>query len=225
MSDEKTFSEAGPNFDADRLNPDQRRTYDAAQKSLEKEFAPDKETAAIMGYDASKAKAGYKIEIMFGPKRTAHGPNRIVIQLWESGKRLDGDADDRMYWCRDVDPKSSLGCGKPIPSGAIHRGIAICPSCQMAIRADKLTGEQFHNITTQNLALKMEALFHDLKDNADIYCKYDQSDIRYQAILREKGFEKARYLRGLFIYPLKNILKDTLSGSSLSSRFRAFFSA
>lgn len=223
MSEDKRFSEAGPNFDPDRLDPEQRRTYDAAQRSLEKEFSPDKETAVIMGYDGIKA--GYKIEIMFGPKRTPQGPNNIALQIWESGKRLDGDADDRMYWCRDVEAGSTLGCGKPIPSGAIRGGVAICPNCQYAIRADKLTGEQFHRITTQNLALKIEQLFHDLKDNADIYCKYDQSDIRYQAVLREKGFEKARHLRGLFIYPLKNILKDTASGATLVTRFRAFLSA
>jgi hypothetical protein len=222
MSD-KTFSEAGPTFDPDRLDPDQRRTFDAANASLKKEFSPDKEVATLMGFDGIRA--GYKIEIMFGPKRTAQGPNAVCIQIWESGKRLDGDADDRMYWCRDVDQKSQLGCGKPIPSGAIHGGVAICPSCQMAIRADKLTGEQFHKITTQNLALKVETLFHDLKDNADIYCKYSPEDIRYQAVLREKGFEKARHLRGLFIYPLKNLLKDCVAGASISARLRAFFSA
>lgn len=223
MSDDKVFSESGPDFDPGRLDPAQRRTYEAAQRSFEKEFAPDKETASIMGYN--NVRAGYKIEIMFGPKRTPQGPNAIAMQIYESGKRLDGDADDLMFWCRDVAPDSSLGCGKPIPSGAVHDLIAICPSCRMAIRADKLTVQQFHKITSQNLALKLEALFHDLKDNADIYCKYDQSDIRYQAVLRERGFEKARYLRGLFIYPLKNIIKDTSAGATLASRFRAFLSA
>ncbi len=222
MSD-KQFSEADPNFDYDRLDEGQKRAYDAANKSLQKEFAPDKETADIMGYDG--VRAGYKIEIMFGTKRTPQGPNNVAIQIWESGRRLDGDADDRMYWCRDVEQNSSLGCGKPIPSGAIHNLIAICPSCQMAIRADKLTGEQFHRITTQNLALKLEALFHDLKDNADIYAKFSPEDVRYQACLKEHGFEKARYLRGLFIYPLAHIIKDTATGSTLASRFRAFLSS
>jgi len=222
MSD-KTFSEAGPNFDPDRLDSAQRRTYDAAQRSLQKEFSPDKEVAALMGYNGIRA--GYKIEITFGPSRTIHGPNTVAISIWESGKRLDGDGDDQMYWCRDVEQNSNLGCGKPIPSGAIHAGVAICPSCQMAIRADKLTSQQFHRISTQNLAAKIEALFHDLKDNADIYCKYHPTDIRYQAVLKEKGFEKARWLRGLFIYPLKNIIKDTAAGATLASRFKAFLSA
>lgn len=222
MSD-KIFSESGPDFDPDRLDPAQRQTWEAAQRSLQKEFAPDKETALVMGYGGIRA--GYKIEIMFGPKRTPQGPNTVCIHIWESGKRLDGDADDRMYWCRDVAMDSTLGCGKPIPSGAIHNGVAICPSCQMAIRADRLTGEQIHRITTQNLARKIEAIFHDLKDNADIYAKYSPEDIRYRAVLREKGFEKARYLRGLFIYPLKHIIKDCTAGSTLSSRLRAFLSA
>lgn len=220
---DKTFSEAGPNFDPARLDSEQRRTYDAAQRSLEKEFTPDKETALIMGYDGLRA--GYKIELTFGPKRTSQGPNSVCIQMWESGKRFDGGGDDRMFWCRDVEQDSNLGCGKPIPSGSIHAGIAVCPSCQMGIRADRLTGEQFHMITTQNLALKLESIFHDLKDNADIYCKYHPTDIRYQAVLRERGFEKARQLKGLSIYPLKNIVKDTSAGATLAARFRAFLSA
>lgn len=222
MSD-KIFSEAGPNFDPDRLSPEQKRTLEAAERAGKEGFTPDKEAAHAMGADDFRA--GYKIEITFGPKRTPQGPNNVCIQMWESGKRFDGGGDDRMFWCRDVAQDSNLGCGKPIPSDAIYAGIAICPSCQMAIRADKLTGEQFHRITTQNLALKVEQIFHDLQDNADIYCKYDQTDIRYQAVLKEKGFEKARYLRGLFIYPLKNILKDTVAGATLASRFRAFLSA
>lgn len=219
----RSFNESDPSFDPEQLSPELRRTFDAAQRSMEREFSPDKEISGIMGYDG--VKAGYKIEIMFGPKRTPNGPNTVCIQIWESGKRLNGDADDRMYWCLDVAQNSTLGCGKPIPSGAIHGGVAICPSCGMAIRADKLTGEQFHKATTQNLAVKIERLFHDLKDNADIYCKYDQTDIRYQAVLRESGFEKARWLRGMFIYPLKNIIKDTSAGATLSSRFKAFLSA
>lgn len=218
-----SFSESDKDFDPELLNPEQRRTYEAAQRSFQKEFAPDKEAAAILGYDGIRA--GYKIEIMFGPKRSPQGPNNVVIQLYESGRRLNGDADDRMYWCRDVVMGSNLGCGKPIPSGAIQGGVAYCPSCQKAIRADMLTGEQYHRITTQNLAAKTVTLFHDLRDNADIYCKYSPGDVRYQAVLKERGFEKARQLRGLFIYPLKNILKDISTGSSLSSRFRAFLSA
>lgn len=220
---ETSFSEADADFDLSKLTPEQRQAFEIAQRTGNKNFKTDKEASRVMG--AEEVRAAYKIEITFGPKRTPQGPNNVCIQMWESGKRFDGGGDDRMFWCRDVEQNSQLGCGKPIPSSAIHAGVAICPNCQRAIRADRLTGEQFHRITTQNLAYKVEQLFHDLKDNADVYCKYHQSDIRYQAVLREKGFEKARWLKGLFIYPLKNILKDTSSGATLAARFKAFLSA
>jgi hypothetical protein len=223
MNKSHVFTESGPTFDPDRLSTEARRTYDAAQTSFKKEFAPDPDQMKILSADGIKA--AYKIEIMFGPKRTPQGPNNVAIQMWESGKHLNGDGDDLMYWCRDLTPGSQLGCGGPIPAGAIHVGIAHCPNCNMMIRADKLTGQYFiRQITSSKLATEIEGVFHKLKDNADIYCKYSPDDIRYQASMRENP-ERGRHLRGLFIYPLHNILKDTSSGSSLQSRIRAFLSA
>lgn len=223
MSDTPVFTEAGPEFDLERLTPEQRRTFDAANASLQKEFAPDPEAMKILGADGIRA--GYKIEIMFGPKRTPQGPNAVLIQMWESGRRLNGEGDDLMYWCKSVDRGNQSGCGGPIPSGAIHVGIAHCPHCNNMIRADKLTGQYvLRGISTVKLAEEIEKIFHSLKDNADIYCKYNPDDIRYQAMMKENP-ERGRRLRGLFIYPLRNIIKDTAAGSTLQARFRAFLSA
>lgn len=224
MSDkDPMFSEVGPGFDVDRLTPEQRRTYDAAQNAFKKEFAPDADQMKILGADGIRA--AYKIEIMFGPKRTPQGPNSVLIQMWESGKRLNGEGDDLMYWCKSVRRGNQAGCGSPIPSGAIHVGLAHCPNCNQMIKASELTGQYvLRAISTMKLAEEIEKVFHMLKDNADIYCKYNPDDIRYQAAMKENP-ERGRRLRGLFIYPLKNILKDTAAGSTLQARFRAFLSA
>jgi hypothetical protein len=84
-------------------------------------------------------KARYKIEILFGDKRTPLGQpngNAAVICIYESGRRLHGGGDELVYWCdiRDIgagavlefDPDRlkkrsgpSLGCGAPITADHI----------------------------------------------------------------------------------------------------------
>lgn len=200
----------------------QARLDEAASNFMEEDLKTSKQS--IIEPDSDRP-AGYKIEIQFGPDRTPVGPNVCAIQIWESGTKLNGGGDDKMYWCQDVRPDSKLGCLSPIPTGAIMGGMAYCPNCKAAINSRYLTGERFVKLTTKNLAKLVESLFISLKMNADIYCKYHPTDIRYIAMQKRYGLEKARRLRGLFIYPLKNIIKDTANGASLTSRFEAFLSA
>jgi hypothetical protein len=191
-------------------------------------------------------KASHKIEIHFGPDRTGKKEFRAIVLLMESGKFLNGEGDGQMYLCMDhrplekhsTTPISALdflrsmkrervryGCGTPIPSHAIVAGMAICPGCKMMINALHLTGQLPFYGTVDELAEMTEILFHKLGDNADIYCKYHPADIRYKTQEDFKGVETARRLRGLFIYPLKNIFKDLTSGGTLTSRFKALFLA
>ena len=170
-------------------------------------------------------RAQYKIDITFGPDRTPRGPNVALIQIWESGKHFHGGGDDKMYWCKDVREGNNDGCWGPIPSSNIFSGMAYCPTCQARINADYLTGERIVKLSTTKMAEVVEGLFRRLGFSADVYCKYHQTDIRYQACLKENGFEKARYLKGMFIYTLAAILKDTSAGAPLHSRFKAFLSA
>ena len=79
--------------------------------------------------------------------------------------------------------------------------------------------------TTKNLALYIEKLFRELGSNADIYLKFHKTDIRYIALERAKGPEVARRLKGMHIYALKNIIKDTSSGAALVGRFMAFLTS
>jgi hypothetical protein len=93
------------------------------------------------------------------------------------------------------------------------------------VNAEMLTSMKIGRVTMTNLAAELVALFHQLGSSADIYLKYSKTDVRYIALERAKGPEVARRLKGLAIYPLKNILKDTSNGADLGKRFFAFLTS
>lgn len=188
-------------------------------------------------------RAGYKIEITFGPDRSTFKEYPALISLWESGKHFHGGGDSLMYLCFDcenIDPRSSWkhlmvildkkeesvkGCGGSVPAASMSGGFGFCPSCQKVVNAERLTNPLPFVGTTQELAGLVARIFRSLKTNADIYCKYHPTDFRYQAMETAKGLETARRLRGMFIYPLARILKDTAAGAALETRLCAFFNA
>jgi len=180
----------------------------------------DEETRSIM--EGDEIRAPFKLEIMFGPKRTVNGPNICLLQAMESGKRLNGGGDELVYWCKDLD--SDAGCWGPIVGDNISMGLAFCKECG-TVNAEKLTGQRIMNVTTRRLAEHVATIWRQLGMNADIYCKYDPKDIRVEIMEKKVGAAKAHELRGLFIYSLKNILRDTLVGASVEDRFEAFFKA
>lgn len=168
-------------------------------------------------------KAKYKIEVTFGPKRTIPGPNLLGIQVWESGKHMNGGGDDLAFWCQST--KTNEGCWGIITSDNIRGGAAVCPSCQRMVNADLLVNMKIGKITTQALAATLERHFRALGSSADIYLKYDRQDIRTLAMERQKGRDVARRLKGMHIYPLKNILRDTQHGADLTKRIHAFLTS
>jgi hypothetical protein len=217
------FSEASTDFDPENLTEGQKLALKASRAVMGPDFVPDPETQSIMEGDGIRA--GYKIEIHFGPGRTVMGPNVALLQAYESGKRLNGGGDELMYWCKDVRKGYDDGCWGPIPGNWIQGPVAWCQSCGATVRAEYLTGQRIMKVSTPKLAEHVAGIWRQLKMNADIYCKFNPEDIRYKICEQKLGATKARRLRGLFIYPLANILKDTAAGASVESRFSAFFRA
>lgn len=218
-----SFSESHKDFDPEKLTHAQKLALKVSHEAMGPDFVPDAEIADIM--DPDGVKAGYKIELHFGPNRTVTGPNVVLIQGFESGRRLNGGGDDLIYWCKDNRPKHDEGCWGPIPGSWIQGNMAWCQHCNATINADFLTGQRGMKVTTKTLAEHVAKLWRQLKMNADIYCKYNREDMRYKICEKKVGSEEARRLRGLFIYPLKNILKDTAAGATLEGRLEAFFKA
>lgn len=211
--------------------------------SLKELARQDKDIGTILDGDV---RAGHKIQVNFGPGRSGLKDFKALITLWESGKFFHGGGDGQIYTCMDhrifnnnattspsalplmrrmARERTDHGCGSPITSADIKGLVSICPGCKNISRIDFLTGQIPFCGSAQELAELTSIIFHKLRDDADIYCKYDRTDIRYEMQKARDGAEKAHQLRGLFIYPLFRILQDTGAGASLEGRFKAFFLA
>jgi hypothetical protein len=214
-----------------------------AANAVDKAMAAQGEKPTIE--EADGLRAGYKIEITFGPGRSTFKDYPAFVSLWESGKHFHGGGDSLMYFCFDCrvaenpagvwqrlmaildkkEPSNRIGCGHPIPAAAMGNGIAICPHCNATLNTEYLMNPLPFWGSSQDLSKLVARYFHALKDNADVYCKYHPTDIRYKGFEAAKGFEMARRLKAMFIYPLANILKDTSAGATLEGRFQALFNA
>jgi hypothetical protein len=177
--------------------------------------------------------------------------NACTIVVYESGRRFHGGGDDLAWWCdvRDAGAgqydkfhadthkpgNKKLGCGKVITSDCIVNETtvgkdkqmhtvrkAVCPHCGLMWRASMMTDAIMGRWSTRRMAKKLFQLWISADGDADIYLKYHNTDIRYITMERMHGTSMARNLRGMAIYPLQNIIKDTSNGASVEDRFFIF---
>ncbi len=181
----------------------------------------DSELSKVNG----EIRAKFKIEVTFTMGRTTQGPNKLGIQLWESGKHFHGGGDELMYWCQDNREGENSGCWAPISGSNIVGEVAYCPNCKRTVASELLTNMKIGNVSTRKLAEECSKLFRQLGSNADLYLKYHKTDIHYIAMEKSKGKKTADRLKGMHIYPLKNLLKDTAFGADLTKRFYAFLTS
>jgi hypothetical protein len=190
--------------------------------------------ASLKKFFGEKVNARYKIEVQFGKARSTWKPFHGAMSLYLSGTKLNGGGDEKLYICpRDDCSGIILPIERFVEETPTHKAIARvpCPECQIMWPENTLVGELFFNLTAKKWAEAVHKMFVRLDHNADIYLKYHREDIRYQTALevaKNTGGEllaKARVTRGLHIYPLANIIKDTGAGAQLYDRFLAFINA
>jgi hypothetical protein len=178
---------------------------------------------------ATEQKGKYKIEIMFGKARSMSRPTPGAMYFWESGSKLHGGGDAKIYMCPGK--KFGINCDAFIPDASTGYGHLVCPSCKKVWQDNQVDGEILAVLTMKNWAQAILKQFIRLELNCDIYLKFAKDDIRSKAFMeqqRKMGGEKlaeARDARARAIYPLKNIIKDTSHGASLLGRFQAFLLA
>jgi hypothetical protein len=187
-------------------------------------------------------RAKYKIQIWFRSDRSLHRPMTFSMSFWESGKRLHGGGDELLFICRrhadapKISPfemanaakkkGSDTGCGGLISGDSISpEGIVVCPHCFLQHRTEQIGDSIFYRVQVGQAAKILADWWRKVGSNADIYAKYSPEDPRTVMMSRTYSPRKARERKGLTIYPLANILKDTLNGASLESRMRAFITA
>lgn len=169
----------------------------------------------------------YKIEIMFSHNRSVLKPTAGILHVWESGSKLHGGGDAKVYFC----PGRQTGrndCASVIPSDNSNYGKCLCPGCGVVWNADDVIGEILGVHTVQQWAQLITQYFHKLGSNADIYLKHPRMDVRKVAEM-----EQAKQLMGdklavsrstvkKSIYPLARIIADTKDGADVYGRFYAF---
>jgi hypothetical protein len=117
------------------------------------------------------------------------------------------------------------GCDGLIPGDiAQNTGIVLCPHCNVSHRLDQIGDSIFYRSSLSQAAENLARWWTKL-EGADIYAKYSPTDPRTVMMRQAYDARTAREKKGLTIYPLANILKDTLAGSTLESRFKAFLTA
>lgn len=199
-----------------------RRLHEAAIERA-KQTPEDPEVAKTF---EGEIRAKWKIEVTFVKNRTLTGLNAVGIQVWESGKHFHGGGDALAFFCQDSRDGHNEGCGGIIPQDNVApNGIAYCPHCKRAVNAQYLANIRLGNVYMDSLAKSLANLFRQLGSNADIFIKFHKMDVRYIALERAKGPDVAAKLKGMHIYPLKNILKDTANGADIVNRMKAFITS
>ena len=181
-----------------------------------------------------KVVAQYKIEVQFGKERSTWKPCAGAISLYLSGTKLNGGGDEKLYVCPRKECPGIVPPFKRFVQQAkdgTTTACVPCPECGTMWPENELVGEVLYRLTPNDWATVILKFFVRLDNNADIYVKYHPTDIRAQTMMemaRARGGEainKARSNRGLHIYPLKNIIKDTGTGAQLYDRILAFIKA
>ena len=184
-------------------------------------------------------RADFKIQIWFRSERSLRKPVAFSLSFWESGKRLHGGGDEMMFVCRrhasspklqpfDVamsKKKTVRGCDGLIPGALADSGVIVCPHCHVRHRPEQIGDSIFYRTSINQAADILAKWWRQTGGRADLYAKYNPNDPRSIMMAHNYDYRTAREKKGLTIYPLQNILKDTLNGASLESRFKAFITA
>lgn len=183
-------------------------------------------------------KASYKIQFWFQSERSDRKPVTYSLSAWSSGKRLHGGGDESLFICRrhtdapkpfDVvggKSASPMGCGGFISGDYITpQGLAVCPHCHAQHKTEHIADAVLYRSSIADAASTLTSWWRRLNCDADIYLKYAPYDIRVKTMQNAFGLRKARELKGLTIYPLERILKDTAAGADVEARFRALLLA
>jgi len=209
---------------------------DESVQAITDVIAADREaTKAMMA-----KRATYKIQVRFRHDRTGRTHTPYTLSFWESGKRLHGGGDEMMFVCRRLKsapkPKridvigaknpSDEGCHGLIPGDQVTPGgLVVCPHCQQRWNSACIGDSVYYNTDMDTAAEIIERWWRKLGCDADLFVKFAPTDPRTLLHADAYGIQRAKELQGLVIYPLENILRDTMSGAEIKGRFKALLLA
>ncbi len=195
----------------------------------EEQDALKKRMEALDKLLSDQKKGKYKLELMFGRQYKTGQAYPGALSIWESGTKLHGGGDAKVYECPGKTLKKN-DCTALIPDASQGYGFLVCPSCKEVWKGTQVHGEILARLTTDGWAKLLYRWWTRVGHNADLYVKRPRRDIRSDARAEQEKsrggelIEKSRK-REVFIYPLRNIIKDVNAGADPLRRFRAFLSA
>jgi len=156
-----------------------------------------------------------------------------VIVAWTNGGFASGGGDEVVYFCTASVEKDgeTRSCNAPLDLKFVSREIAVCPTCCNVIKPQELTGQVMARLTSQNWAKLLTRMFMLLEANADIRMGFMPGDLRGAAKVEQDKprhgdvLNRVRLERNWVHYALKDIIRDTSTGSSLYQRIRVFLEA
>lgn len=218
------------------LTTRERRAAALVQKRVREENKAAKEELEKRGK--------WKLQIWIKSERSIRKPLAFSLSVWESGKRLHGGGDESAFFCRRKPsapkPKrlfgtahrrrmpreaTADGCGAVIPGDSILGGAAVCPGCGLSWETEHIADSIFYRVPVERAAEIIAGWYRKVGQDADLYVKYRDQDIRTRMMAQRYGVRKARELKGLVIYPLWHIIRDTSSGRTVESAFKALLLA
>ena len=174
--------------------------------------------------------ARYRIEVQFLTKRSTWKPTPGIMSFWESGGKLHGGGNTKLYICRSRGADDQ-GCRAFLPDVTNTGMSLVCPGCGRQWAPGAVTGELGFRNTMQQWAEYIYHYYRKLEHNCDICLKHSEDDIRMLAGReqeRQRGGEllgRSREKRVPYVYPLANIIKDLQGGADIITRFKAFLTA
>lgn len=202
---------------SDALSAEEQRAVEQRLKDMD------------MLFGSEPRRATYKLEVIFNDERSFHHPFGGIVTLWESGNKLHGGGDTKLYLCPGQELKNN-GCDGLLADTTRGLRFMVCAKCGSMWRPEQVHGEVFYKLTMGKWADVLLQWFTRLNLDADIRLKYARDDIRTVATL-----EQERQMRGELlakarseermstsIYPLTHIIKDTSNGAGLHGRILAF---
>jgi len=217
LAQETKWGEDNPIDNVPELTAEERHTLDKRKEAFDKLLA-------------TEGKAKYKIEVIFAHTRSSRAASVGMLSLWESGTKLHGGGDTKVYWCPGKELKVS-DCNGLIPDASMGYGYLVCSRCGTTWKGEQVIGEILYNLPMSKWAEVILRHYVSVGHNADIYLKYPRVDLRV-ASGKEQAKQhmgellaKARAERQQYIYPLRNVIKDVAAGADLLTRFHAFLTA
>lgn len=221
-----------------------REGEEAGQDVLKKLLA--KETEDDLEKAGKRSRAKWKMQIWIKSDRSVQKPLTFTLSIWESGKRLHGGGDESTFICRRnpnapkptappfvsigrsstfKKPLSVDGCDTIIPGDNAVHGKIVCPGCGIRWDTEHIADSLFYRLPVENAAVVLVSWFRALDSDCDLYVKFRAEDIRVKMQAEAFGIHEAQRRKGLMIFPLRNIIRQTAGGATLESRFKAMLLA